>query len=211
MFWEDILRLGAALLAGAIVGLERELHDKPAGFRTNIMICVGSAVFTLLSIRIAEQFGGDHTRIAAQIVTGVGFLGAGAIIQSRGHVTGLTTAATVWAVASLGMAFGAGYYRIGILGTAVIHGVLVGLVYIGDFIDRRRTVIGFEIRTSAADGLGTIRRIIEESGVRGGEWVVEKEDGQVIVKVVFTGAKEKLLRLQKALLEEPSVSSLCRV
>jgi len=96
-----------AVLLGGGVGLQRELRGKSAGLRTNILICVGAALFTQMSQSMA-LLAGDPTRIAAQIVTGVGFLGAGAILHSKGHVTGLTSAATIWLVAAIGMAVGAG-------------------------------------------------------------------------------------------------------
>lgn len=103
---EDLIRLLLAVAAGGLIGLEREFRDKAAGFRTLIFICTGAALFTILS----HQLGGvnDPVRIAANIVTGVGFLGAGTILQSRGSVVGLTTAATLWVVAAIGMAVGFG-------------------------------------------------------------------------------------------------------
>lgn len=96
-----------ATLIGGLIGLERELSGKPAGLRTNILICVGAALLTDLSLRIGGE-GADAARLAAQIVSGIGFLGAGTIIQSRGAITGLTSAATLWVVAALGIAVGAG-------------------------------------------------------------------------------------------------------
>ena len=102
-----LLHLVVAVILGGAIGLERELQQKAAGLRTNILICTGAALFTELSLAMTAEFG-DPSRIAAQIVTGVGFLGAGAIIQGRGTVRGLTTAATMWLVAAIGMAVGFG-------------------------------------------------------------------------------------------------------
>ena len=102
-----LLHLCLGVVLGGAIGLERELQHKAAGLRTNILICVGAVLFTELSIGISSA-SGDPGRIAAQIVTGVGFLGAGTIIQARGVVTGLTTAATMWLVAAIGMAIGFG-------------------------------------------------------------------------------------------------------
>ncbi len=101
---DDILKLGLALLLGGIIGAEREYQDKAAGLRTIIFICMGATLFTLLSRRLSTT--GDPGRIAAQIVSGVGFLGAGTILHQRGRVRGLTTAATVWLVSAIGMAVG---------------------------------------------------------------------------------------------------------
>jgi putative Mg2+ transporter-C (MgtC) family protein len=122
----DTFAILLAVCCGAVIGLERQLKHKPAGLRTNVLICLGAAVFTIISARMA----GDKdaiTRIAAQIVTGVGFLGAGAVIQDRGGIYGLTTAATIWLVASIGMACGAKLYSLAIISTLIAIIVLVGL------------------------------------------------------------------------------------
>jgi putative Mg2+ transporter-C (MgtC) family protein len=116
--WEALVRLSFACALGAIIGFERELRDREAGFRTHLLVSLGSALFTIVSAYGFHEFlvgGGnivrtDPSRIAAQIVTGIGFLGAGAIIREGLSVRGLTTAATLWVVAAIGMACGAGYY-----------------------------------------------------------------------------------------------------
>jgi putative Mg2+ transporter-C (MgtC) family protein len=124
---EDLLskamvRLVLAAVLGAIIGLERELKRKPAGLRTNIFICFGAAMFTILSSELAKDFGiGDRTRIAAQIIPGIGFIGAGAILHDKGGVSGLTTAATIFVVASIGMAAGGGLYVLAIFSTMLIY------------------------------------------------------------------------------------------
>lgn len=106
--WEMVLRIVIAALVGTIVGWEREKINRPAGLRTYALVCVGSALFTILSI---DAFGpSDPSRVAAQIITGIGFLGAGTIFKFKNKVHGLTTAAGLWAVAGVGMGYGAGYY-----------------------------------------------------------------------------------------------------
>lgn len=105
-----VWKLLLASVLGGLIGLERELHRKPAGLRTNLFMCVGATLYTILSGELAQKFGGDHTRIAAQIIPGIGFIGAGAILRDRGGVVGLTTAATIFVVASIGMAIGGGMY-----------------------------------------------------------------------------------------------------
>jgi putative Mg2+ transporter-C (MgtC) family protein len=103
-----LVRCGVAAVCGGLIGIERELKDKPAGFRTNILICLGSSIYMAIGLLVpAERV--DATRIAAQVVTGIGFLGAGCIIQSGRHIRGLTTAATIWVVAAIGIVSGAGY------------------------------------------------------------------------------------------------------
>ena len=118
----DIIRIGAALVAGALIGLERELRDKSAGFRTMIFICVGSALFTILSENMSPD--GDASRIAATIVSGVGFLGAGAILRDGLRVAGLNTAATIWLTAAIGMTFGSGEFIFGAMITVAAMIVL---------------------------------------------------------------------------------------
>jgi putative Mg2+ transporter-C (MgtC) family protein len=122
---EELLRVAVAAALGGAVGLERELRDREAGFRTHMLVAVGSALFTLVSAYGFRDFlvhGGtvvraDPTRIAAQIVTGIGFLGAGAIIRQGLSIRGLTTAATLWVVAAIGLAAGAGYYSAAVITT----------------------------------------------------------------------------------------------
>ena len=120
-----------AIVCGGLVGVEREMRRKPAGFRTNILICLGSMLFMWLSSHVAQNLGtgvrGDPGRIAAQVVTGIGFLGAGTIIHSRGYISGLTSAAMIWVVAAIGMTIGAGQSAIGVLTTGLILAVQIGL------------------------------------------------------------------------------------
>jgi hypothetical protein len=110
-FSSYLARLVIALVIGGAIGLEREFKGKPAGMRTNMLICVGSCLIMIISIEIARTAvrTSDPGRIAAQVITGIGFLGAGTIIRSRFHIVGLTTAATIWALSAIGLAVGAGY------------------------------------------------------------------------------------------------------
>jgi putative Mg2+ transporter-C (MgtC) family protein len=133
---EFLERLVLAAVLGATLGIERELRHKSAGLRTNILIAVGSALFTLMSLVMADGPGADRTRIAAQIVTGIGFVGAGAIMRTGGSVQGLTTAATVWVNAAVGLAAGAGEYTLAILGTAVTLVALLVLAPAERWIER---------------------------------------------------------------------------
>src|SRR6266705_6174469 len=120
-----------AIACGGLIGVEREMKNKPAGFRTNILICLGSMLFMWLSTQVAMVIAtgrpADPGRIAAQVVTGIGFLGAGAIIQSRGRITGLTSAAMIWVVSAVGMTFSKGYSIIGVITTGLVLLVPVGL------------------------------------------------------------------------------------
>ena len=120
---QDLIKLGIAILVGGIIGAEREYRDKAAGFRTLILITVGSTLLTLFSLRMDPGF--TQTRIAANIVTGIGFLGAGAIIREHGRIGGLTTAATIWLSAALGMGIGAGEVNFVLISTSAIMVILM--------------------------------------------------------------------------------------
>lgn len=127
--WDAAFKIALAALLGAIVGLEREWGGHPAGLRTNMVIAISSCLFTILSIEGFPLQGSsqDTARVASQIVTGVGFLGAGVLLRTRSHIWGLTTAATIWLVAAIGMAIGTGAYFVAIL-TAILSTILLILL-----------------------------------------------------------------------------------
>lgn len=171
----DLLgRLVLAAVLGGAIGWDREANGKPAGLRTNILICVGAALLTEVSITMA-QFGigrnagmiGDPARIAAQIVSGIGFLGAGTIIQARGNVTGLTTAATLWVVAAIGIAVGAHAYVEAVGTTALVLLTLVPLQWLEDRIEtfRHSRTIHFVLEPDT-DLVGRIEKILKSFGLQ---------------------------------------------
>ena len=131
-----VSRILLAAGLSALIGLEREYHQKPAGLRTNMLIGIGSAVFAILSLAFAQGGAGSADRIVAQVVTGIGFLGAGAILRSGHSVHGLTTAATIWVVAAIGMAVGAGAAGVAIGTTVVTLVVLAVLPPVEGFFQR---------------------------------------------------------------------------
>jgi putative Mg2+ transporter-C (MgtC) family protein len=131
-----ITRILLAAGLSATLGLEREYHQKPAGLRTNILIGIGSTLFTILSLWFARDNGGSVDRVAAQIVTGIGFLGAGAIMHNTNSVHGLTTAATIWVNAAVGMAVGVGMGAVAVGVTAITLVVLIGLTPLESFFER---------------------------------------------------------------------------
>jgi len=132
-----VWRLLLAAGLGAALGVEREYRQKPAGLRTNILIAVGSALFTILSLVMTSGGGGDPSRVAGQIVTGIGFLGGGAIMRYRDTVHGMTTAATIWVNAAIGVAAGAGQYQLAIVTAVLTLIVLVALPPIETYFERR--------------------------------------------------------------------------
>lgn len=166
-FAQDLLSLTVALCLGAFIGLERELSDKAAGLRTNILICLGSCLFTIVSRDIAAAGGRDITRIVAQIVSGIGFLGAGAIMREGEHVTGLTTAATIWVVAAIGVTVGFGYYSMGAATTVMTLIVQTVFPHLDVMIDELRQRHTFKISSDLNDdGLEQIKTIFRNSDVK---------------------------------------------
>lgn len=135
---ELIKRLCLSALLGSVLGFEREWRGKTAGLRTNILIAMGSTLFTMMSIDVSTGSGGDSTRIASGIVTGIGFIGAGAIMRTGAGIKGLTTAAMIWVNAAIGVAVGGGEARVAVIATAVALVVLVVLDPVERALARRR-------------------------------------------------------------------------
>ena len=198
-----IARLLLAAVLGGIIGLERELRRKPAGLRTNMFICIGSALFTLLSEEVARRFGDPNpTRIASNLIPGIGFIGAGAIIRERGSVVGLTTAATVFVIASVGMAVGAGLYV-----TAVFAGLLIltALTALGWFEDRfglKARPVTFRLTTGKEpDVLAQASKILREMKVGMSHIQIQHAGNELVVEfdavVSHTQEHEVLSRLSK--------------
>jgi len=159
----SITRLVLAAILGGVIGLERELKRRPAGLRTNLFICVGSAMFTLLSEALAAEHTGDHTRIAAQIIPGIGFIGAGSIIHGQGGlVVGLTTAATLFVVASIGMAVGGGLYLTATFATLLIVLCLLVLGRTEKQLGLKRLSYIYEVTGSNTDDVtAEVNRLME--------------------------------------------------
>jgi putative Mg2+ transporter-C (MgtC) family protein len=158
-----------AILCGGIIGLERELKNKAAGMKTNILICFGSTLYTSVSLltsmaHSSEGYFGDPSRIAAQIVSGIGFLGAGAIIQARGTIVGLTTAATIWVVAAIGICVGIGHFDIAVMCSVTVIIVMVATSMFEDKVLGRS--LSFAVEITAEDPQGMVRQSINQSLAR---------------------------------------------
>ncbi|MBI4513383.1 MAG: MgtC/SapB family protein [Gemmatimonadetes bacterium] len=208
-----LFRLLLATLLGGVVGLERELSGKPAGLRTNILICVGATLLMEVSMAVARSAGpgqpGDPARIAAQVVSGIGFIGAGTILVLRGHVIGLTTAATLWVVAAIGLAVGARAYVEAIGTTALVTVTLITLRWIEEYILRRRAADSVELVLEAGpDVLQKIEALFAAEGVRAARTTLEKAPGEVRVAYDLAGPTGRRHEAVRRLADEPLVRKI---
>jgi len=141
----ELLLIFFSVILGLFIGAEREYRNKSAGLRTFILVCFGACLFTILSIKIGIY---DRDRIAANIITGIGFLGAGVIFKGDSKIDGITTATTIWATASIGMAIGSGFVYLSILGTVLVLLVLNSLTYLQSVIDNNNKIREYKIEVA---------------------------------------------------------------
>jgi len=202
-------RLVLACVLGGAVGLDRELHRKAAGVRTNLLICMGSAFFTLLSAVVAGDNGSNKGQVASNIVQGIGFLGAGLILHNRSRISGLTSAASIWVVASIGMACGAGLYGAAAIGAAI---VILALEVVG-FLERRANIKIYPLIYEARgrDLTGMMESILKAMDTAG-ERLTGMETDSIgdIQRVSFSLAvtKKQHERLHGKLASEPAIDAL---
>lgn len=155
-FQQILLRLLCASALGAAIGVEREIHRRPAGVRTSMFVCMATALFTILSVQISHIYGdSSSTRIASNIVQGIGFLGAGAILKDSAGLVGMTTAATIFAEAAIGMAAGGGLYAVAGSATAIVLFGLFVLAWCTERFNLRSRMMVFRFTTSHADNVAT--------------------------------------------------------
>ena len=208
MTTEMLIKIFLSLVLGGALGMERQYHDKPAGFATNCLICLGAMLFTILSL-VMGAAGGDPGRIAAQIVTGVGFIGAGSILRDGNKISGLTTAANVWIVAAIGMAVGYGEYIWAAACTAAI--LLIQLCL-------RRTLLWVEqmrhydtLYITCEPHWSVVEKItaqIEKQNIRILKSEVTKQENIFHVSIVASFTAQEFQTVTKELLEMPDVHSL---
>ncbi|MBQ4494020.1 MAG: MgtC/SapB family protein [Elusimicrobiaceae bacterium] len=206
---EIILRILIALLFGGVIGLERQYHDKPAGFATNTLICVGSAVFALLSVLSAYYLGGDPARIAAQIVAGVGFLGAGSILRDGNKISGLTTAAGIWLVAAVGMAVGYGQYFIGAVATASVLILQIFIRKLMTTFDYMQLYDSLTIKCSPKwQIVEKIKSVFKNNQAEIVKEEIHKENGLIVLKLVVNMSATKYQKIVKDLAPLEDIKSL---
>ena len=204
--WNDLTTMLVSVLCGGLLGIEREYHNKSAGLRTIVLICLGSTVFTIVSQRI----GVNDDRIAANIVTGIGFIGAGVIFKENFNVKGLTTAAVIWISAALGMVIGVGEYNMAYLFTGIILIVLSGFAKLESQIDSINHKSNYHI-TFIDDRLSNINLILDlakdeklEASVRH----FSKADSRLMVNFEVRGNKKHFSTLTEKLLSKPEILGL---
>jgi putative Mg2+ transporter-C (MgtC) family protein len=162
-FHEIILRLVFAAALGAAIGVERDLHRRPAGIRTSMFVCMATALFTMLSGELGHLWGDTgSTRIASNIVQGIGFLGAGAILKESGGLVGMTTAATIFIEAAIGMAAGAGLYAVAGASTGIVIFALVVLAWSAEKLNLKPRLLSFRITTTHPENISSeIQKLLE--------------------------------------------------
>lgn len=206
---DDFIRLGVALLMGGIIGAERERHNKPVGLRTLILISVGSTVFTIMSLRISEFFGGEPSRIAANIVSGIGFLGAGVILEDRGRVVGLTTATTIWLTAAVGMAAGAGEYILAVGATAISMIVLILFTRFEEYLNISSEARVYRITTKTSwDKYKALKSLFKEYHLPIDSHKQEKDEKEMVCTFEVYGPTKHHDKLVQKLLLDKEIKEL---
>jgi putative Mg2+ transporter-C (MgtC) family protein len=201
--WQSALtRILISFVIGTLIGIERETHNRPAGLRTHILISIGATIVMLISIYIPQTFtdfqNGDPGRIAAQVVSGIGFLGAGAILKFGADVKGLTTAASIWAMAALGMAVGAGMYIISFIGVLVILFALTIMDIFEKRIFKERTLkkIELSVRKKNSD-IQMLRNVLQSLDVKVVSTGFERNVNESVDKITFLVGVSRKMNIQK--------------
>lgn len=198
------LRLLLAIALGGIIGLEREASQKPAGLRTHILICSSAALAMILSQLVLsgrEATSGDTLRLAAAVITGMGFIGAGTIIQSQGIVHGLTTASTLWMVTVMGLAIGAGYYLVAVITSVLVMATLVVFRRVEE-THLKKALYHYHLRIKdSPDILINLRKLIFHLGLKLAELNLKKERNVSLVTLSFSASEEKERQFNQSLFD----------
>ena len=208
IFYENLIKVCMAVLVGGAIGAEREFQDKAAGFRTIILITLGSALFTIFSMSMDPS--NSRTRIAANIVTGIGFLGAGAIVREGGRIGGLTTAATIWLSAALGMGIGAGDLYFVLASTAITLLVLLFFPRIEARIDRVREASMYKIVINASDSrkIERIEKAIQDCALQVLEHHQAKSEKVIVSTWKTIGALKNQERFLQFMMKDKDIKEL---
>lgn len=208
---EVLLKLVLAIALGGLIGLEREASQKPAGFRTNILVCVGSAMMmTMATLLVQDKGGAPDTlvRMAAGVITGMGFLGAGTILQARGTIAGLTTASTLWLVAGLGLVIGAGFYVPALIFTGLTITTLLLFRKIEDSY-LHKSQFHYHLKAKARPYiLSSLRKLALHHGVRLERLTMKQEGQSYLLAFAFSASEEKEQEFNQGLLELADIEEL---
>lgn len=202
---QDLMALGVSVLVGGLIGIERQARDKAAGLRTMIFICMGATLFTLISRRLAP---GDPVRIAAQIVSGIGFLGAGVILRNGPRILGVTTAAVIWVTAALGMGLGAGHYSLVFSATPLVLAILWSFRRVTHLVDSIHEERAYRVVMEGAFDTVRINGLLGEFRLVCQSRVFERVGRHVSCTMHVTGPARSHERLVERLLGDPAILEL---
>lgn len=204
--YEDLILILASILVGLIIGAEREYKNKTAGLRTLMLVCLGSCIFTILSLKIGVE---NPDRLAANIITGIGFLGAGAIFKDENKVNGITTACTIWVTAALGMSIGSGHIYFALLSMVFVLVVLWQLVSLERWIDDKNKITIYKITTNYNDDtLLHFEKIFTDFNLKHSIISQRKIEEKYLVNWRLEGSKNKHNALIKILFKDKTVQQI---
>ncbi len=198
----ELLLIFIAVVLGILIGAEREYRNKSAGLRTFILICFGSCLFTILSIKIGVD---DPDRIAANIITGIGFLGAGVIFKGDSKIDGITTATTIWATASIGMAVGSGYVYLALLGTILVLVILSSLTRFENLIDKEHKIREYKIAVTNYRDMPYCEELFRKHHLKYSVSKQQYNQGNLSTTWTITGKKINHEALMKNLMEDERI------
>lgn len=198
----ELLLIFISVLLGVFIGAEREYRNKSAGLRTFILVCFGSCLFTILSIKIGVE---NPDRLAANIITGIGFLGAGVIFKGDNKIDGITTATTIWATASIGMAVGSGYVYLSLLGTVLVLLILSSLTYLQNFIDNNHKIREYKIVVTASDEIRHCEELFRNNNLKHLMIRQQYTVGNLATTWRLTGKNKHHETLIKQLMNDPKI------
>ncbi len=229
---EILLRLALAVVVGFFIGLERESHHRPAGIKTHMLVCIGAAVVSLIQLEmiadvvsrikadpmLADVLKADFGRLGAQVISGIGFLGAGTILRTKGSVKGLTTAATLWAVACLGLGIGMGYYFISVSAAVIVIAVLTLLRLLQTAIEKRKGLKELDIvLINKKEAMSSLSEYFQAKfiRVRSIDFTEEQEEslhfGQPAVRCIYTITLPRSVDLQSVVMDLSMENNIIKI
>ncbi|MBA2762114.1 MAG: MgtC/SapB family protein [Segetibacter sp.] len=201
---EDLLSIGVSILCGSIIGFEREYSNKSAGFRTIILICLGSTIFTIVS----KHGTGSDDRIAANIITGIGFIGAGVIFKDKLSVLGLTTAAVIWTTAGIGMATGIGYHFLAFsltIFTVTVLSLFSKVEYVIDRLNHSKT-IDLTFHNPDINNLYLVEEMLNAKKIKSKRLMMNKRGGKLVVSLKVTGNQKQFVEMNEELIRTENIT-----